>query len=175
MEKDVGGRPTKYRKEYNEQVYKLALLGCIDSEMADILNVSIATFNNWKTEKKGFLESINKGKELADAEIAKSLYNRAKGCTVKEVKVVEYKNNGDEETAENNTVVTTTERELPPDTKAAQIWITNRQRKRWRQNPDNFKDDGTPKENNITLVIGDIENNLPSNEDDIEDFTKDED
>jgi hypothetical protein len=29
------GRPTKYKEEYNEQAYKLCLLGATDKELAD--------------------------------------------------------------------------------------------------------------------------------------------
>jgi len=49
------GRPTKYKKEYDEQVYKFALLGLTDVEMADVLGVDEKTFNTWKTKHPTFL------------------------------------------------------------------------------------------------------------------------
>ena len=35
----MAGRPTEYKEEYNEQVYKLCLLGAKDKELADFFNV----------------------------------------------------------------------------------------------------------------------------------------
>ena len=32
-------RPSPYKEEYNEQVYKLCLLGAIDTEISDFFNV----------------------------------------------------------------------------------------------------------------------------------------
>lgn len=176
MSKDKGGRPTKYKEEYNEQVFKYALLGCDDATIANLLNIDVATLNRWKIEKDGFCESINNGKFKADAEIAASLYHKGKGMTITEVKTTVFKNGteDEEDKAEGNTVVVTTKKQLAPDTKAAQIWLTNRQRAYFKQNPDNFNDDGTDKQNNIVLNIGGIINPLPNKEDEIEDFTKDE-
>jgi hypothetical protein len=33
----MAGRPTKYRVDYNEQGYKLCLLGATDNDLADFL------------------------------------------------------------------------------------------------------------------------------------------
>ena len=161
------GRPTKYKKEYNELCFKLALLGCCDSEMADVIGISESTFNEWKKSKSGFSESINNGKDKADAEVINSLYQRALGVTVKEEVVIEDKNG-------KQISKRITSKELPADTKAAQIWVTNRQRRKWRQNPDNFNDDGTQKESSITIQIGKNSEPLPNKESDIIDFTEDE-
>ena len=42
------GRPTDYKKEYDEQAYKLTLLGAVDTELANFFNVAEATIHNWK-------------------------------------------------------------------------------------------------------------------------------
>lgn len=118
--KNKGGRPTSYKKQYNEQVRKLCLLGATDTEIADFFEVSLATINNWKHDHPKFLESIKKGKDIADSEVASSLYNRARGITCKEVRT---KNDGSKETVE---------RELPPDPTAIIFWLKNRQTKKWR-------------------------------------------
>ena len=81
------GAPTKYKKTHDKLVYKLCLLGSTDEQMADILEVSVSTFNNWKIAHPSFLESIKKGKHIADADIANSLHQRALGYSHKETKV----------------------------------------------------------------------------------------
>lgn len=73
------GRPTDYKEEYNEQVYKLCLLGAKDTDIANFFEVCEATINNWKQQFPAFLESIKRGKETADIKVAESLYNRACG------------------------------------------------------------------------------------------------
>ena len=81
------GRPTKYKPEYAEQAYKLCLLGAIDADMADFFNVEVSTLNNWKSEFPEFLESIKKGKMLADANVASRLYQRAMGYEAPDVDI----------------------------------------------------------------------------------------
>lgn len=122
------GRPTKYKEEYNEQVFKLALLRATDKEIADFFEVNEDTINEWKKVYPNFSESIKSGKQKADIEIANSLYQRAKGCKVKrevafKVKTGQYKE-------EVKTVEI--EEEMPPDTIAIKYWLNNRNPERWR-------------------------------------------
>ena len=111
------GRPTKYKKEYDELVFKYCLLGVTDEQLADLLDVDVATINRWKNEHPEFCASIRKGKEDADAEIAKALYHRAKGYSHSEDKI--FNNNGE-------ALVVPTTKHYPPDTAAAFIWLKNR-------------------------------------------------
>jgi hypothetical protein len=119
VQTDVG-RPTKYKKEYNDRAFKLALLGLTDAQMADCLDIAESTFHKWKKDYPLFSESINKAKNEADSEIVNSLYHRAKGMKVKETRM----NGGGDEETPSYTEVT---KELPPDTAAAFIWLKNRQ------------------------------------------------
>lgn len=116
------GRPTKYKPEYAEQAYKLCLLGAIDADMADFFNVEVSTLNNWKNEFPEFLESIKKGKMLADANVADRLYQRAMGyeATDVDIRVVGGK-----------IIQTPLTKYYPPDTLAAIFWLKNRQRGKW--------------------------------------------
>ena len=83
--KSNAGQPTKYKKEFAEQAYKYCLLGADDKKLAFLFEVSEATINNWKKAHKEFFESIKKGKEIADAEIASSLFHRANVICVPKV------------------------------------------------------------------------------------------
>src|SRR6266702_741795 len=81
------GRPTIYRPELATLARKLALLGATDQEMADALGIDQGTLDRWKTRHKEFRIAIQLGKILADAEIAESLYNRARGMSLPAVKI----------------------------------------------------------------------------------------
>lgn len=125
-EVDKGGRPTAFKEEYIEQVYKFCLLGLTDIEMANLFEVSESTFHEWKIKHPKFLESIRAGKEYADAEVARALYKRATGFEYTEKTV-------DKDSEGNETHTRTTNKVIIPDTKAAQIWLNNRNPNRWKE------------------------------------------
>jgi transposase len=119
------GRPTKYEGEKTcTLVYKLALLGATDEEMADILNVEESTVNNWKNSYPEFLESIKRGKEEADATVAQKLYHRAIGYEHPETITASYQG----EITDTKEVI----KHYPPDPTAAIFWLKNRQSRKWR-------------------------------------------
>ena len=66
-DKNPVGRPTEYDPSKNEMVTKFCMLGATDQELADFLEVSVATIYVWKVNHKDFLEAIKAGKEEADA------------------------------------------------------------------------------------------------------------
>lgn len=133
-------RPTKYQEAYAEQARKLCLLGYTDAELANFFEVSEATINNWKLEHPEFLESIKKGKAVADGEVASTLFNRAIGYTAKEKR--------EEKTADGFKEVDA-EKHVPGDVTAMIFWLKNRQKDKWREKQDvnHTSDDGsmTPK------------------------------
>ncbi|MCY1166639.1 hypothetical protein D9M73_65850 [compost metagenome] len=128
-EKKPAHRPSAYKPEYAEQAYKLCLLGATDKKLGDFFNVSEQTVNAWKLAHADFLESITRGKEGADAEIAQALFHRAKGYSHPEddIKSVALGGNMGSEI-----VITPTIKHYPPDTQAASLWLRNRQPKLWR-------------------------------------------
>jgi transcriptional regulator with XRE-family HTH domain len=130
------GRPTKYKEEYDDQVYKLCLLGATDKEIADFFEVSESTINEWKRDYKSFSESLKKGKWLADANVAERLYQRALGYEHPEDDIKAYM--GD-------IIITPTIKHYPPDPTAAIFWLKNRQSAKWRdkQEVDISNPDGT--------------------------------
>lgn len=123
----AGGRPSKYKAEYAEQAYKFCLLGATDARLADFFNVDEATIHRWKHDHKEFCDSIKRGKEIADAEIAQALYHRAKGYSHDAVKI--FNNNGE-------IIVEPYTEHYPPDTGAAMAWLKNRQPTHWRDKQD---------------------------------------
>lgn len=111
------GAPTLYKPEYDTQVFKLCLLGATDKEIADIFEVSEDTINEWKKVHPTFSESMKKGKTIADANVAESLYKRACGYEHDEDKIFQY---------EGEAIVVPTKKHYAPDTAAAFIWLKNR-------------------------------------------------
>lgn len=129
-------RPTDYREEYAEQARKLCLLGYTDKQLADFFNVSEQTINTWKIKHPQFLESIKRGKEIADVNVVESLYKRAIGIEYDEI---ELKTDGK---VKSKRVV---KKFIPPDTTAQIFWLKNRQPKSWRdkQEIDHQSSDGS--------------------------------
>jgi DNA-binding XRE family transcriptional regulator len=117
------GRPTAYKPEYDEQAFKLCLLGATDKELADFFSVSEQTINAWKQKQPSFLESIKAGKEKADAVVAEKLYKKATGYKQTVNKVFQY---------QGDPVIVETTEEVAPDTTAQMFWLKNRQPKKWR-------------------------------------------
>ena len=117
VKKKSRGRKSEYREEYAEQALKLCLLGATDKEIAEFFSVSEQTLNSWKKKFPQFLESLKKGKAVADANVASRLYSRAIGYDTNEGRItdkVEYIE------------------PYPPDTTAAIFWLKNRQPAKWR-------------------------------------------
>ena len=123
-EKKKRGRKSEYKIEYADQALKLCLLGATDKELAEFFSVSEQTLNKWKKDYPEFLESLKKGKSIADANAASRLYNRAIGYACKATKFAasEGKITDSKEYTEH----------YPPDTTAAIFWLKNRQPEKWR-------------------------------------------
>ena len=121
------GRPSKYREEFPEQARKLCLLGAKDSDLAKFFEVTESTLNEWKKVYPEFSESLKAGKELADAVIADSLYQRAKGYSHKAVKIM---------VVDKVVVHEEYTEHYPPDPTSMIFWLKNRRPDLWRDKPD---------------------------------------
>jgi transposase len=149
-EKQAVGRPSVYRQEYNEQVFKLCLLGAMDKEIADFFDVSEQTINAWKKQHPQFLESIKRGKQQADANVAASLYKCALGFVKDDCEEV-FQHKGE-------IVRAKVKKYYPPSVTAQIFLLKNRQPKLWRDKQTQVLEnpDGTPiiaKDYKVTLEI----------------------
>jgi len=124
-----GGRPTVYCTETAVLAEKLCLLGATDAQLAEALDVCETTINTWKSAHPEFSEALKKGKARADAEVAASLFHRAKGYSHDAVKIVADAKTGAEH------IVPYTEH-YPPDTTACIFWLKNRRPDLWRDKHD---------------------------------------
>jgi hypothetical protein len=118
------GRPTAYKAEYVEQAHKFCLLGADNARLAQLFGVAVPTIDKWIKEKPDFSCAVKEGRDIADANVGKSLYQRALGYEHKEEKIFLH---------EGQPVVVETVKHYPPDTRAAEFWLKNRQRDKWRE------------------------------------------
>jgi len=159
------GRPTQYNPiKHNKQAHELAELGATNDQIAEALNITTETLNQWRIKYPDFSDSIKSGKDKTDDEVELSLLSRAKGMKVKKVRVIQIGDERIEVDGEGRKFVVKSVRkemsedEIPPDTAAAFIWLKNRRRDTWRDKHDLELTgrDGAPLEK--TIII------LPNNE-----------
>ena len=130
------GRPTKYHSDLNKVAYKFALLGVTEKELADFLEVSIDTITEWKNRHSSFSASLKRGKNNADAMVAKRLYQRAIGysyteTTFEKIILKEEKENAAEIVMQDAYKTKIVKKHMAPDTVAGIFWLKNRQRELW--------------------------------------------
>jgi transposase len=175
------GRPSKYKDEYASQAEKFCKLGATDEQLADFFEVDVSTISEWKLKYPEFSEALRKGKMVADALVAESLFQRAIGYEhdSEEIKVVPHarkKQKGQEEALESQekqqdddhpfVIRVKTRKKYPPDTTACIYWLKNRQKDNWR---DKVEHGITDKDGNdvsgksddeLKGMLGDILKNL---------------
>ena len=110
--------------------------GLTDEQIAEKLDISVASFYNYKNEHLEFFESLKKGKEVADYEVENALFKKALGYNAKVKKAFKVK----EVLYENGKRLKETERieyaedevHIPADTTAQIFWLKNRKPNTWR-------------------------------------------
>jgi len=121
------GRPSglsAFSKREKEIIYKCCeLWGATDKQIAELCKVTEQTVNNWKLQDPDFFESLKNAKQLADARVERSLYERAIGYACPDTY---FANNRGE------IIATEYTKHYPPDTTAGIFWLKNRQPEVWR-------------------------------------------
>ena len=145
--KNKGGRPPALSSKNLEQIELLAGFGLIDRQIAQVLGICEKTLNNYK-KKPEFLQSLKKGKLLADVEVIKSLHKRATGYTYDEVTrepvILEKVVGGKKKKKVESTKLVITKivtKQVAPDTTAGIYWSKNRMKK-----DQGYKDDWRDKQ-----------------------------
>ena len=113
----------QYSRQLDTRAHDLALLAYTNDEIAISFGVDVSTINRWISEKPSFKRALARGRELADSRVARSLYKRAVGMTVRKQKA--FNVNGTLQTID---IV----EGVVPDVNAAALWLSNRQRGKWR-------------------------------------------
>lgn len=116
----VGGRPTKYRPEYNEIVRNAVReFRATKAQLAELLGVTRETINDWEKKNPEFSDALKEAGNQLDQEVEQALAKRALGYT----RTIE-------RVSKEGTVQC--EEEVPPDPVSCIFWLKNRQPGKWR-------------------------------------------
>lgn len=133
-------RATLYRPEYAEQARKFCLLGATDIQLADLFEVSVGAIAKWKKAHPEFKEALKRGKDMANAEVAHSLYKRAIGYSHKELDI---------RVVKGEVLKTVVLKQYPPDVTACIFFLKNRDKERWKDKHET-EHSGNVTYNNLT-------------------------
>lgn len=139
---------TRYDPDYHpEHAAKFCLMGATNAKLGQLFEVAESTIESWLQKHKAFKAAVLEGRELADAEVAHSMYQRACGYKHKATKIFYDAIAGHVEK------VPYIER-YAPDTNAGKFWLMNRQR--WKDKSEQVVSGGdNPIVHEIRRVIVD--------------------
>lgn len=131
------GVPSRYEPHFAEIAARVCDLGATDRDLCVIFRVEEPTINVWKLTYPDFAKALKLGKEIPDERVKRSFYNKAIGYsyTAEEIYIIE-----------GEVVRVKVIKHVPPDARAAAIWLNNRQRKEWSapQKLEHSGPDGSP-------------------------------
>lgn len=114
-----------YNEKYHvDWAWSLALKGATDEEIAEAFHISVRTLHRWKKTHPELLTALEEGKDVADAKVKRSLYQRAVGYEAKEVTQIIEQDPATGTQRVSKTQVTT--KHIVPDTMACMYWLNNR-------------------------------------------------
>ena len=95
----------------------------IDKDLAALFGVNECTITRWKESSPEFLHVLKKGKEIADAKVVRSLYERATGYEHPDVHISNFQG-----------MITETDitKHYAPDPTSMIFWLKNRMPEEWR-------------------------------------------
>lgn len=120
--------------------------GLTDEQIANNMGIRRSTLNEWKKKFPDISDTLKKNKEIADAKVEKSLFQRALGTKVKvkkPIKVKEIKTKDGKRTEKEHIEYVEEEVYIPPDTTALIYWLKNRLPAKWRDKPIDTGDAGS--------------------------------
>jgi hypothetical protein len=98
--------------------------GLTDEQIAQNMNINVATLYRYKEKYCEICEALKRGKDVIDIQVENALLKRALGYAYVETKTEVSKKDGKK--------VTTTIKEVIPDTTAQIFWLKNRRPDLWR-------------------------------------------
>lgn len=119
--------------------------GLTEEEISAKMGISRSTLSNWKIKYSDILDTLKKGKEVADREVEESLFHKACGFKMEiekpfKLKKITYDKKTGKKTKEEEIVEYATEEVyVPPDTVAMIFWLKNRKPEVWRDKPENIQ------------------------------------
>lgn len=98
--------------------------GLTDEQIAQNMSINVATLYRYKEKYCEICEALKRGKDVIDIQVENALLKRALGYAYVETKTEVSKKDGKK--------VTTTIKEVIPDTTAQIFWLKNRRPDLWR-------------------------------------------
>ena len=132
------GRPAQYMESYAEQAYLLcSKYGATIKDLAQFFKVDPSTIEVWRHKYAEFGTSVNQGRDYFDTNVVeKALLQRALGMekTVQDKRRFTKTAVNEDGTVRKETTQQIVDRTIyvPPDTRAATFWLTNRNPDRWQ-------------------------------------------
>lgn len=125
-------RASAYNEKYHvDWAWSLGLKGATDEEIAEAFHISVRTLHRWKKTHPELLTALEEGKDVADAKVKRSLYQRAVGYEAKEVTQIIEQDPATGTQRVSKTQVTT--KHIVPDTMACMYWLNNRSKGEFSQ------------------------------------------
>lgn len=144
--------------------------GLTEEQIAKNMGVSRSTLNDWKKKYPDILNTLKKGKEVADRSVENALYESAIGKKYKvkkpiKVKEVQYRDGKRVKEVEH---IEYAEEEIviPPNTTAQIFWLKNRKPDVWRDKQDVHVKDDTDKKKKVDNIASILEQMKPVKEGD---------
>src|SRR5262245_6265069 len=126
MSMTAAGRPSLYKREYDEQAHNHCLLGATNAGLAELFGVGERTIDRWIADIPSFAKAVRDGRAFADGRVARSLYERAVGYRQPVERIVVLR-------GEAKKIELTVQH--PPDRQACIIWLRNRCPSSWNVKP----------------------------------------
>ena len=121
-----------YNEKYHvDWAWSLTLKGATDEEIAEAFHISVRTLHRWKKTHPELPTALEEGKDVADAKVKRSLYQRAVGYEAKEVTQIIEQDPATGTQRVSKTQVTT--KHIVPDTMACMYWLNNRSKGEFSQ------------------------------------------
>lgn len=119
--------------------------GLTDEQIANNVEISRSTLNEWKKKYSDISDTLKKNKEIVDYEVENALYKKTLGYNVPvlknfKVKRIKYDENGKKTEEYEEVIEAYDEVHIPADTTAQIIWLKNRKPDKWRDKPNEISD-----------------------------------
>lgn len=119
----VLGQPYDVNERVKRSIIALCEQGKTDPEIAQELGIHVRTLANWKAGDLNLMQAMANAKAVADELVEMSLFKRATGYTYRAIKFFQH---------EGCILAEEYDEHVPPDTRAAEIWLRNRKPDKWR-------------------------------------------
>ena len=116
-----------------KEISELAGFGYTDKGIAERMGISPRSFYRYRLQSPELDEAVRNGKEIVDYKVESALLKAALGGKTTELKITLVLENGKIVRKVKERIT----REQQPNVLACQTWLFNRQKDKWKRNPDN--------------------------------------